>query len=196
MLALVWARWGLEGGGQHEDTLRHNEVLLLMSSLIYNTVSALEKVRRAPSHRELPAEGVSLDVFQGPFEYFLLLLSGVEWPKHYKDDLCGRIQSLFPTISASTSSRSPSARGASPSEVPVKGSLKEMILNHPLTQDQDDVLVDLEQKTPEPGQELFDRHRSLYQWAMQNTEALGQDFVLSRLPSLPEEVLRLPVAGE
>jgi hypothetical protein len=192
MLALVWSRWDLEERGKHEDALRHNEVLLLMSSLMYNTVGALEKVRRASARGKLPADGmIPFDSFRNPLEYFLLLLSGVEWPKHYKDELAKRIQILFPRISPSTSSRiSESTEALSPREAPSEERrLKEAILNHPLTQDHN-VLANLEQEKPEPGHEFFDRHRSLYQWAMQNDEAIGQDFVMSRFPGLTEEVLR------
>jgi len=202
-LALVWSRWDLQERGQEEDTFRHNEVLLLMSTLMYNTVGALEKVRRASARGNLTAEEIPWDSFRNLSEYFLLLLSGVEWPKQYKDDLGRRIQSLFPAVSPSTSSRISESREASSEEASARahshgaregwpsqeGRVKLAILNHPLTQDQN-MLADMEQERPEPGHEFFVRHRSLYQWAMQNDEAIGQEFVLSRLPDMTEEVLR------
>merc|ERR1712064_124533 len=73
MLAFVWANWSLDT----EDKFRQNEVLLVMSTLIYNTVNMLE--RHKPSLSE-----AALKSFVPSAEYFLLLLSAVEWPKSWK----------------------------------------------------------------------------------------------------------------
>lgn len=178
-LALLWSRWNLEA----DDKFRQNEVLLVMSVLIYNTVGALERSRRA-------APDTSLASFQPVCEYFLLLLLAVEWPKTWKSPLIQRIEKLFPQIGPTLAK--PLGREALPRDAagvlqhPLsQAEQKEAILQHPLTQ-APTPLDSYEAEHPEPGQEFFDRHRTLYGWVMQNDEAIAREFVLGQDPNLPD----------
>jgi len=159
MLAFVWARWNLE----NEDKFRQNEVLLIMSGLIYNTVTVLERAKRTAPER------VSLVVFEMACEYFLLLLHAVEWPKGWKTPLIARLQVLFPqatVIAAQTVE------------------LRKAVLQHQLTQEQ--ARLDLfDASRSEPGQAFFERHRTLYSWVMNGDELIAQDYVLNIVPGLP-----------
>eukprot|EP00927_Polykrikos_kofoidii_P069183 TRINITY_DN6456_c0_g1_i1.p1 TRINITY_DN6456_c0_g1~~TRINITY_DN6456_c0_g1_i1.p1 ORF type:complete len:1247 (+),score=311.40 TRINITY_DN6456_c0_g1_i1:52-3741(+) len=173
-LALVW------GNLDAEDKYRQNEVLLVMSTLIYNTMNVLERHRRSLTD-------AMLSIFLPPCEYFLLLLHAVEWPKSWKQPLVGRIQALFPTAQSPQSKMT--SIGGSPEKA---GNVwqavsKDAILAHPITQSQAR-LEEYETQRPEPGQEFFDRHRYLYSWVMQNDEAIAQDFVFSRVPALREQI--------
>jgi len=170
MLALLWARWNL----QAEDALRQNEVLLIMSALIYNTVTALDKLRRSLSDSALAS-------FQPVCEYFLLLLLSVEWPKHWKSPLILRIQGLFPQIGASMG-LSKDAAGQLQHHLSL-AEQKEAVLHHALTETPARWEA-YELQRPEPGQEFFDRHRSLYSWVMQNDEAIAHEFVVSHAPAV------------
>merc|ERR1712136_277374 len=154
MLAFVWANWSLDT----EDKFRQNEVLLVMSTLIYNTVNFLEK----PKHPLSPPE---LSSFVEACDYFLILLCAVEWPQTWKSPLITRILTLFPQLSGSKRDTWP----------------KDAILHHALTSKHD--LSEL--PCPAPGQEFFERHRFLYSWVMQNDEAVAQEFVLSHAQGDP-----------
>lgn len=168
MCALVWAKWNLEA----DDKYRQNEILLIMSSLIYNTVNALEKQRRTTTEQP-PAN------FLSAVEYFLLLLSAVEWPKGWKQPLQGRIQALYPNAQAQ---RGITVSGTQKDgALPLQG-LKEGILNHPLTQAQ--AHWEAFEARPEPGMDFFERHRNLYQWVMQNDETIAQEYVLSQVQAV------------
>jgi len=159
-LAYVWARWNLEA----EDKFRQNEVLLIMSTLIYNTITILERHRASKTLSEAIHA-----LFQPTCEYFFLLLLAVEWPNSWKTPLITRIQNLFPQLTKQSK------------EVVVK----ETILNHPLTQASR--CPDTYESRPEPSQEFFDRHRQLYSWLMQSDEAVAREYVYSVAPSLREQ---------
>lgn len=174
MMALVWAKWNLEA----DDKFRQNEILLIMSSLIYQTVQVLEKQRRSTS--EAPPT-----VFQPACEYFLLLLSAVEWPKGWKQPLVSRIQALYPQ--AQPSGKQGGVGSGSQKDGVVPQGLKEAILNHPLTQAQAH-WESFDESRPEPGQDFFERHRTLYQWAMQNDEAIAQEYVINQVPSVAVDI--------
>lgn len=169
-LALVWAKWNLEA----EDKFRQNEVLLVMSPLIYNTVNVFDRHRKSRSD-------VPIAVFQPVFEYFLLLLRSVEWPKSWKTPLITQIEELFPQLSTGKTGTPATQEGAAPAPV-----TREQVLQHPLTQAQER-WEEFEVQRPEPGQEFFERHRSLYAWVMQEDEAIAQEFVLSKAPCLREQ---------
>lgn len=171
-LAFVWARWNLEA----DDKLRQNEVLLVMSTLIYNTVNVLVDYK--------PRLEAGLDSFRPHCEYFLLLLYAVEWPNSWKQPVIGRIQQLFPQL----------ARRAGGGEQVTK----DAILHHQLTKEAEQQCEACMVKFPEPSKEFFDRHRELYRWVMgsdeANTktetraEAVARDFVqalLGRAPAVP-----------
>jgi len=164
-LALVWARWNLEV----EDKFRQNEVLLVMSTLIFNTVNVLERHRRDLSDE-------CLAVFQPACEYFVLLLHAVEWPKNWKVPLVQRVQGLFPEIVLAANKLS----GGTHQVVQ-----KEQILAHPKTQAQAH-WESYEVQCLQPSQEFFERHRSLYAWVMQRDEAIAQEFVITQAPKLKE----------
>jgi hypothetical protein len=163
-LAFVWARWNLEA----EDKFRQNEVLLIMSTLIYNTINFLQRHRDA---RNLSDSDLRL--FQPTCEYFLLLLFAVEWPNTWKGPLITRIQTLFPQLAQ---------KKANPG-----GVRKDVILQHALTQAREK-LENYEASCPEAGQEFFDRHRSLYGWLMQSDEHVSREYVTIIAPSLTQAV--------
>jgi len=176
MLALLWAKWNLD----FDDKFRQNEVLLVMSALIYNTIGALERSRsRIPE--------VSLATFQPACEYFMLLLLAVEWPKSWKVPQILRTEKLFPELAACLSKHwgkealPRDQSGCLQHPLPL-AEQRLAILQHPLTKAPGDWDA-LEVRRPEPSQEFFDSHRSLYCWVMQNDEAVAQDFVLSQSPS-------------
>jgi len=173
MLAFVWARWNLE----NEDKFRQNEVLLIMSTLIYNTVNVLERAKRTAPER------VSLVVFEMACEYFLLLLHAVEWPKGWKTPLIARLQVLFPQATVAVLNRPGASRTLDVTAAQTV-ELREAVLQHPLTQEQ--ARLDLfEASRSEPGQALFERHRTLYSWVMHGDDLIAQDYVLNIVPSLP-----------
>jgi len=177
MLALLWAKWNLE----FDDKFRQNEVLLVTSALIYNTIGALESSRsRIPE--------VSLATFQPACEYFMLLLLAVEWPKSWKVPLILRTEKLFPQLVACLSKQL--GKEALPRDQsgclqhPLSPAEQKLaILQHPLTQAHAH-WDSFEAQRPEPSQEFFDNHRSLYGWVMQNDEAIAQEFVDCQDPSL------------
>jgi len=188
MLALLWARWNLEA----EDKFRQNEVLLIMSALIYNTVNVLETATRT-----MP--DVPLDSFQPACEYFLLLLHVVEWPNTWKSPLIGRVQAIFPraTVPSNVRPSSPLSRNNGDSAGGNMGKvaeMKEAVLAHPLTQDQACIEAS-ELRRPEPGQEFFDRHRRLYSWVMSGDEAIAQEYVLAQAPALRAADPASPLKG-
>eukprot|EP00928_Gymnodinium_smaydae_P013541 TRINITY_DN14936_c0_g2_i1.p1 TRINITY_DN14936_c0_g2~~TRINITY_DN14936_c0_g2_i1.p1 ORF type:complete len:1089 (+),score=206.61 TRINITY_DN14936_c0_g2_i1:132-3398(+) len=158
-LALVW------GHLEPDDKFRQNEILLVMSTLLYNVVDILEK------NRQMLNDSV-LSSFQPALEYFLLLLQVVEWPKSWKAPVIARIQSLCPAAAQ--------GRLAGPANIQAQ---KEAVLRHPVTRAQAK-WEEYESKKPEPGQEFFDRHRQLYGWAMQSDEAIAQEFVAAIAPEL------------
>mmetsp|Transcript_65238 Transcript_65238/g.211248 ORF Transcript_65238/g.211248 Transcript_65238/m.211248 type:complete len:1145 (-) Transcript_65238:110-3544(-) len=173
MLAFVWARWNLE----NEDKFRQNEVLLIMSTLIYNTVNVLERAKRTAPER------VSLAVFETACEYFLLLLHAVEWPKGWKTPLIARLQVLFPQATVAVLNRLGASMTLDVTAAQIV-ELREAVLQHPLTQEQ--ARLDLfEASRSEPGQAFFERHRTLYSWVMHGDEMIAQDYVLNIVPELP-----------
>jgi hypothetical protein len=163
-LAFVWARWNLEA----EDKFRQNEVLLIMSTLIYNTINFLHRHRDQRTLSE-----AQLATFLPTCEYFLLLLFAVEWPNTWKGPLITRIQTLFPQLSQ--------GKTASSRELVQK----DVILQHNLTQARDK-LENYEASCPEAGQDFFDRHRLLYSWLMQSDEVVSREYVVSLAPSLQQ----------
>mmetsp|Transcript_103318 Transcript_103318/g.274822 ORF Transcript_103318/g.274822 Transcript_103318/m.274822 type:complete len:349 (-) Transcript_103318:122-1168(-) len=175
-LAFLWAHWNLE----LQDKFRQNEVLLLMSTLIYNTVGLLERCRRASP--EAP-----LAMFQAACEYFLLLLWAVEWPKSWKAQPLAQIHGLFPQIGASLAKQvGKDIRKDAAGLLQHPGGLaeqKEAILHHPLTQEHTDLSTS-ESRRPEPGEAFYERHRQLYGWAMQQDEQIARDYVVSQAPTL------------
>jgi len=177
MLALLWAKWNLEV----DDRFRQNEVLLVMSALIYNTIGALEK-----SKSRIP--DASLTIFQPACEYFMLLLLAVEWPKSWKAPVIARTEKLFPQLVPSMSKQwgkealARDSSGCLQHPLPL-AEQKTAILQHPFTQANAD-LDNFEAQRPEPSQEFFDSHRNLYGWVMQNDEAIAQEFVHCQDPSL------------
>lgn len=177
ILAFVWSRWNLEA----DDKFRQNEVLLIMSTLISNTVNVLER-----SKKTMP--DVSLAALQTSCEYFFLLLHAVEWPKNWKAPLIQRIQGLFPQVSLSVlsaGSRSVAEVNSGPLGVQ-PGELRETVFRHPFTQAQASV-ESYDVTRMEPGKDFFTRHRSLYSWVMNGDEVIAYEFVVSQAPGLKVE---------
>lgn len=170
MLALIWARWNLEA----EDKFRQNEVLLVMSALIFNVINSLERER----HRRGSAD-IWLAGFRPACEYFLLLLYAVEWPKNWKTPLIQRIQCLFPTLGSSPGYGATRVLSLTDFQHLSVAEQKEAILQHPLTQDQAR-WESFEERRPEPGHDFFERHRVLYGWVMQSDEEIANDYVISK----------------
>lgn len=175
-LAFVWARWNLEA----EDKFRQNEVLLIMSTLIYNTITLLERHRNTKALSE-----AQLTAFFPPCEYFMMLLIAVEWPNTWKNPLHTRLGSLFPQLEQSRWSRAPKDDAVVQRLLKFHAdsheARKETIIQHPLTQG----LERFENcKHPEPGNEFFERHRNLYSWLMSSDEAISASYVLSVTPNL------------
>mmetsp|Transcript_73355 Transcript_73355/g.203593 ORF Transcript_73355/g.203593 Transcript_73355/m.203593 type:complete len:1148 (-) Transcript_73355:78-3521(-) len=167
-LALVW------GHPDADDKFRQNEVLLVMSSLIYNTVDVIERYTGSLGEAAMAA-------FQPAMDYFFLLLHAVEWPKSWKSPVIQRIQLLFPQVQVPKSS----GQGVVHPLQPLVQ--KDTILQHPITMSQT-CWKEYEFQRPEPGQEFFDRHRCLYSWAMQNDESIAREFVMTRVPALREQL--------
>lgn len=159
-LALVWARWNLD----IDDKFRLSEVLLLMSSLIYNVINVLEK------HH---SSGV-LTTFRPACEYFMLLLLVVEWPKTWKSPLMTRVTALYPHLVASA--LLPRQTGQEPLTAREH---KEAVLNHPLTKSVAR-WEDFEGSRPEPGEDFFERHRQLYSWVMHTDEEIATEFMATQ----------------
>merc|ERR1712216_135175 len=149
-LAFVWARWNLEA----EDKFRQNEVLLIMSTLIYNTITLLDKHRNNRTLSE-----AQLNVFYNTCEYFLLLLIAVEWPNSWKNPLMTRIHGLFPKLNqqaGKTSKEDEQSNRIVKFQSESAEARKETILQHPMTQGPGaDKLENCEH--PDPGNEFFNR---------------------------------------
>lgn len=166
-LAYVWARWNLEA----EDKFRQNEVLLIMSTLIYNTITTLVRERDNKSLSE-----AVLATFLPTCEYFLLLLIAVEWPNSWKQPLMTKIQNLFPSLQQKDDERGAKIAKFMPESPEHR---KETLLHHPLTR-----LPKEDAGHPVEGQEFFNRHRSLYSWLMSADEAISRNYISSVVPSL------------
>merc|ERR1712232_624524 len=116
-----------------------------MSTMIFNTVTLLER------HRRLITEDIMQTVFLPICDYFWMLVTAVEWPTDWKRLVMTKIATLFPQMEA----RSRSVQ-------------KVNILQHQFTSTHSNREFDLQR--PSPGEDFFERHRSLYSWAMNNDE--------------------------
>eukprot|EP00929_Paragymnodinium_shiwhaense_P064594 TRINITY_DN32382_c0_g1_i1.p1 TRINITY_DN32382_c0_g1~~TRINITY_DN32382_c0_g1_i1.p1 ORF type:complete len:1119 (-),score=286.46 TRINITY_DN32382_c0_g1_i1:113-3469(-) len=162
-LAYVWANV------EAHDKFRLNEVLLVMSTLIYHIISVLER------HRKTLGEPV-FQSFHPACDYFMLLLFAVEWPKSWKAPLIERVQKLYPSI------KSPSSGAAAAQAAEEQRRQKDKIKQHQVTARQAQRTQEIESQRPEPGQLFFDRHRTLYSWVMTKDEAIAREYVFSRAP--------------
>mmetsp|Transcript_32082 Transcript_32082/g.73304 ORF Transcript_32082/g.73304 Transcript_32082/m.73304 type:complete len:1074 (-) Transcript_32082:40-3261(-) len=162
-LAYIWAQFDLEA----DDKFRQNEILLIMSALIFHTVNHVESVRRP----DVTATRENyLSMFESSFEYFLLLLHAVEWPSNWKQPLIVRISTLFPTLP-----------GAGHRAGAMPGASKEMVAAHRFTT-VNPSWEEYEKLTPPEGNALFERHRGLYAWVMEHEEAVTLRYVQEMIP--------------
>jgi hypothetical protein len=176
--AFVWARWNLEG----DDKFRQNEVLLIMSTLLYNTINGLEIKRKENS-----LQASELQLFLETCEYFMLLLMAVEWPGSWKTPLMQRIGILFPQLRVLTMGERPKD---DPYAIRIQqfnalhpDAKKDHILKHPYTKALER-LKHCENTCLAAGEEFFNRHKTLYGWVMNCNEAIANDFFKSTAPSL------------
>lgn len=186
-LALVWCTWNLES----EYKFRQNEVLLVMSVLIYHTVNHIEKNKRHFSD-------ATLLQFEEPCEFFLLLLHCVEWPRNWKQPLIQKINLLFSSVQGVVEvylSRDRRHSGSSllTSHGTVSGmsaeEMREVVSQHRFTRKQQPSLAQWKAECPEPGQLFYEQHRELYQWVMHNDETIAGDYVVSMAKALdPSDV--------
>eukprot|EP00929_Paragymnodinium_shiwhaense_P062727 TRINITY_DN31319_c1_g1_i1.p2 TRINITY_DN31319_c1_g1~~TRINITY_DN31319_c1_g1_i1.p2 ORF type:complete len:226 (-),score=22.41 TRINITY_DN31319_c1_g1_i1:504-1181(-) len=170
-LAYVWTT--LDGS----DKFRLNEVLLVMSTLIYHIVACLERCQAAGQGRI--SECSQFISFESARKYFWLLLHAVEWPRCWADPLMERVKKLHPTIGGpdfDTLPWDPQPRSE------VQQGHKMRVKEHRITLQQQRYATSIEHSIPEPGRYFFDRHRSLFEWAMTNDEAVAKGYVLSQLP--------------
>jgi len=167
LLARLWATWNLEA----EYKFRQNEVLLVMSVLIYNTVDVIEKnLKTLPEKR--------LESLRETCEYFFVLLHCVEWPKSWKAPLQGRIQTLFPKAPQALQNAILPVLQEKARTVLLPAEQKQMVLLQPLSLAEPRSIEDFQNTRPEPSQEFFESHRTLFSWVMQNDEALARHLVL------------------
>jgi len=162
-LAYIWAQFDLEA----EDKFRQNEILLIMSALIFHTVNHVESVRRP---EVTAARENYLSMFEATFEYFLLLLHAVEWPTNWKQPLIVRISVLFPGLP-----------GAGHRAGMMPGASKETVAAHRFTA-VNPSWEECEKLTPVEGTSLFERHRTLYAWVMEHEEAVTLRYVQEMIP--------------
>ena len=168
LLALLWAHYNLD----IDYRFRHNEVLLVLSSLMYNTVSYIE---------ELP---VSARVaFRDLCEYFYMVLHCVEWPKGWKIPLQNRIKAMFPhaqehldtALTAALKERA-EREGSPGALMATSADQKQMVRQRSLKYTDGKSIEDF-QEHPAAGEAFFERHKSLWLWATTNEKVLAQEFV-------------------
>ncbi|CAJ1364305.1 unnamed protein product, partial [Effrenium voratum] len=166
LLSILWAAYNLD----LDYRFRHNEVLLVLSALMFNTISCIEQ-SATQNFREI-------------CEYFYLVLTCVEWPKSWKAPLQSRIKAMFPqaqdvldreleAVQRARAERE-GAHGVLPSIT--TADQKQLVLLWSLKQTDGKTVEDYKE-CPQPSESFFERHRSLWSWAMQNEKILAQDFV-------------------
>ncbi|CAE7028626.1 USP25 [Symbiodinium sp. CCMP2456] len=170
LLSTLWAHFNLDIDYQ----FRHNEVLLVLSALMYNTVSCIEDqdVLLQENYRELG-------------EYFYIVLSCVEWPRNWKHPLQQRISKMFPSapeIMETALTAILKERGEREGAPGVATAMathadhKQLVLLRSIAYLEGNTLEDFKEHPP-AGEAFFDRHRALWSWAMQNDKLLAKEYV-------------------
>eukprot|EP00439_Symbiodinium_sp_Y106_P082703 s1430_g22.t1 len=171
LLSTLWAHFNLDVDYQ----FRHNEVLLVLSALMYNTVTCIEDqdVLLQENYRELG-------------EYFYIVLSCVEWPRNWKHPLQQRISKMFPSapeimetaLTAILKERGEreGAPGVASAAIATHADHKELVLMRSIPYLEGRSLEDFKEHPP-AGEAFFDRHRALWSWAMQNDKLLAKEYV-------------------
>merc|ERR1711976_1130724 len=108
-----------------------------MSTMIFNTVTLLEKNRR------LLPEDLMQTVFFPICEYFWMLVTAVEWPVDWKRLVMTKIAILYPQLDGRSRN--------------VQTIQKVNILQHQFTATHSNREFELQR--PSPGEEFFERHR-------------------------------------
>lgn len=164
LLSLLWAHYNLD----LDYRFRHNEVLLVLSSLMYNIVTCIEEV-----------EPSSQAVFRELGEYFFIVLHCVEWPRGWKTPLQNRIKVMFPKCQERLDAELATilqARAPSGASVPATFADQKQLVRQRSLQYTERTVEDFDEHPP-PGEAFFDRHRSLWSWTMTNEKGLAQEFV-------------------
>mmetsp|Transcript_88717 Transcript_88717/g.185500 ORF Transcript_88717/g.185500 Transcript_88717/m.185500 type:complete len:1144 (+) Transcript_88717:168-3599(+) len=169
MLAYVWANWRLD----KEDKFRQNEVLLLMSTLIFNTVHAIQQ---RPQY---------VPDFADACSYFMLLLYAVEWPTSWKESLIDKLRAMG----------TPAPRGTGVRvQDEINHLLRDQVRGHMVTQQARS--EESQMKKLPPGEEFFERHKNLYWWVM-NTETIARGYVEAKIKELhPAADASAPVVSQ
>lgn len=176
LLARIWSTWDL--GSEYK--FRQNEVLLLMSVLIYNTIHGIEHLKNLALVR-------TLEPVRETCEFFFILLSCVEWPQSWKSPLRAKVLSLFPHVQTWLSGSLADFRVAITGCTSTSGEhtmamlsppeQKQFLLLQPLALSDVRSIEDFESQRPEPSAAFFDRHRTLFSWLMQNSEETAREYV-------------------
>ena len=169
LLTMLWASFNLDMDYQ----FRHNEVLLVLSALMYNTVSCIEEqdLQRQESYRELG-------------EYFYIVLTSVEWPRNWKLPLQQRIIKMFSNAREVMEAAldlvlmDRAEREGAPGIKPVAtlADYKLLVQKQTLPFLGGRTLEEFREHPP-AGEAFFDRHRALWSWAMQNDRQLAKEYV-------------------
>jgi hypothetical protein len=168
LLSLLWAHYNLD----MDYRFRHNEVLLVLSSLMYNTVTCIEQ------------DELSRSAFRELGEYFFIVLHCVEWPRGWKTPLQNRIKAMFPQCQdlldlelaniLKARAQREGASGVTPTAT--FADQKQLVRQRSLLFTDGKTVEDFEDHPP-PGDTFFERHRSLWSWTMTNEKVLAQEFV-------------------
>ena len=169
LLSTLWAHFNLDIDYQ----FRHNEVLLVLSALMYNTVTCIEDqdVLLQENYRELG-------------EYFYIVLSCVEWPRNWKHPLQQRISKMFPSapeimetaLTAILKERGEREGAPLATAMATHADHKQLVLLRSIAYLEGKTLEDFKEHPP-AGEAFFDRHRALWSWAMQNDKLLAKEYV-------------------
>ncbi|CAK8994463.1 unnamed protein product [Durusdinium trenchii] len=169
LLSLLWAHYNLDT----DYRFRHNEVLLVLSSLMFNTVSSIELLNASTQA-----------AFRELCEYFYIVLHCVEWPKGWKLPLQNRIKTMFPHAQSLLDAemaqvlKERAEKEGAPGVTPMINSAdqKQLVRQRSLMH-LDGKSVDDFREHPPAGEAFFERHRSLWLWTMSNEKVLAQEFV-------------------
>jgi len=169
LLSLLWGHYNLD----IDYRFRHNEVLLVLSSLMYNTVSYIEE-QSNPRHH----------FFGELCEYFYIVLHCVEWPRGWKAPLQNRIKAMFPQCQErldtelanilKARAQREGASGVTPTTT--IADQKQLVRQRSLLYTDGKTVEDF-QDHPAAGEAFHEKHRSLWSWTMTNEKVLAQDFV-------------------
>mmetsp|Transcript_21108 Transcript_21108/g.45310 ORF Transcript_21108/g.45310 Transcript_21108/m.45310 type:complete len:205 (+) Transcript_21108:3-617(+) len=147
---------GLWAFGISADRHRYHEVMMVCSILIFHTVNMCTdlppSVASSPPIRHKIQEAARL---------FGFMVLAFEWPEHWKQPVISKLAAFFPEVIELWQSRHTPGWAA--------------VQSRQLTQLP--VVIPVQREpVPEPGEELYNRHRLLYSWVVRDCEIVVRSY--------------------